>query len=330
MWESVIGHAAVKEALRERLRAHRLPHALLLCGVRGIGKSRLAHVLARTLLCEKQGDVPCGTCASCRAVEAGTHPDFLCLEPTSKGKGSAMIRMEEMHGLLTALSRKPILSKQFVAVIDDAERMNETAANRLLKTLEEPQGRVTFILITESRTSLLPTIVSRVMPVRFGMLSREETVEVLKQAGLSETRAMELAPLAFGSPGRALAFHEGYGEKGRALGDAILKVLSEIKDSDIWRLGDEAHALSREDAGESLRVLSLYLRDLLVLTMDGEAGLYFMEKRDAYLTFLSAGGLTAERIEACMTLVLEAMRRQSSNAATRLLFENLLLNMQKI
>lgn len=241
-----------------------------------------------------------------------------------------MIRMEEMNAFLTAMSRKPTLSGRFAAIIDDADRMNDVAANRLLKTLEEPPGNVTFILVAESRTALLPTIVSRTMPVRFGALRREDTIEVLARAGLSKERAVELTSLAFGSPGRALAFHGGQGEKGRALGEAILQCIPHIKDSDIWRLGEEAHALSREEAGEALRVLSLYLRDLLVWTLDGGTDLYFPERKEAYTALLAVDGVTTGRLETCMGHVTEAIRRQPSNAATRLLFEGLLLRMQMI
>lgn len=327
MWDRILGHAAVKAELRARLRAQRLPHALLFLGVQGIGKCMVAKVLARTLLCANGGDAPCGVCASCRAMETGTHPDFLYLAPTVRSKGSAMIRMEDMQAALTSLSRKPTYAEQFVAIIDDADRMNDVAANRLLKTLEEPQGDVTFILVAGSRAGLLSTIVSRTMPVRFGVLSAAETIEVLQREGLTRARAVALAPLALGSPGRALVFHEGQGEKGRALASGILNLLPTIRDSDIWSLGEEAHALTREEAAEALRVLSLCLRDMLVLTMDGEAELYFVERKESYIAGLAAG-MTQHRIEMCMEHVMEAIRRQSSNVATRLLFEGLLLRMQ--
>ena len=141
-------------------------------------------------------------------MASGSHPDYLEVLPERTGKNTAVIRIDAIRSMQVEASRYPILAKQRVVLIDDADCMNEAAENSLLKTLEEPEGAVTFLLITGARSSLLDTIVSRCMPLSFGTVPEDAMVEVLAGRGLATAEARELASLADGSIGRALALHE--------------------------------------------------------------------------------------------------------------------------
>ena len=160
-WADIVGHLKVREALLTMLRENRLPHALLFVGAEGIGKKCVARALAASILCTGDG-APCGTCESCRQFASGTNLNYLELAPETEGKAKPILRIDRVREAMTRIARKAAGSGgRRVLVMDDAEAMNEPAENSLLKTLEEPAGDVTFILITRARRALLPTILSR-------------------------------------------------------------------------------------------------------------------------------------------------------------------------
>ena len=244
-WDAISGHAGQKASLRTMLREGRLPHALLFAGPDGIGKRMLGHVLAASILCDSQ-DGPCGHCESCRAMQLGSHPDYLEVVPEQNGKSAAQIRIEAIRSMQTQVSRYPVLAKQRVVLIDEADRMNEAAQNSLLKTLEEPEGPVTFILVTSARSALLDTILSRCMPMAFGMLTPQEMKPVLLGRGVPEQEAVELAALSDGSPGRALMLHE---HEGLHLRGEVLEFLTQLPSfgmERVWSLASDMGARDRE------------------------------------------------------------------------------------
>ncbi len=148
------------QGLMERAAQQRLPHAILLTGVAGIGKRHLASCLAHSLLCENQlaGGSACGQCRSCLLLAAGSHPDYLLITPEEEGKG---IGIDKVRGLGESQSLKSQYARGRVIQLQPADALNLNAANALLKTLEEPSGNTTLILSTDRPMSLLATIRSR-------------------------------------------------------------------------------------------------------------------------------------------------------------------------
>lgn len=158
-------------ALWERLTRdrERLPHALLLHGMAGVGKRRLALSLAEWLLCERPlGSSACGLCASCHWLAQDGHPDLRIVEPrsddaeTGKSKRSKqMIAVDDVREAMEMLALSSHQGGWRVVLIQPAEAMNPAAANALLKTLEEPPPRVMLILVSHQPRRLLPTVLSR-------------------------------------------------------------------------------------------------------------------------------------------------------------------------
>ena len=206
-WQDILGHERNIERLRTMLREGRLPHALLFSGVAGVGKKKVARLVAAALLCKK-ADAPCGDCPSCRAFLAGTHPDYIEAAPESRGKGARVLRIEAVREIEKKAARKPLLSGRLVVLMDEADAMNEAAANSLLKTLEEPQGEVFFLLVTEKRAALLPTILSRVRDLHFGALPPAVIERHLLAQGVEGGQAKMLAAAADGSLSHALLLLE--------------------------------------------------------------------------------------------------------------------------
>ena len=325
-WENILGQREPKRRLRRLLETDRLPHALLFSGPEGVGKRRTAEALAATLLCSSPAaGHPCGTCESCRAFSRGIHPDFFFVVPEAVGKGARSIRIEAMRALGSALARPPELAPRQVALIDDAQRMNEAAANSFLKTLEEPTGDVVFLLVTGMRAALLDTIVSRCLEIPFGPLALPELSEVLRRHGVEAEEAAALATLADGSAGRALALHAEGALRRREEAVSLLARLPQIPPLSLWAEGKKWGALSREEAGEWLRSLRLTLRDVLAL-YGGATPLYSVGLEAPVAEI--AARFSEARVFSMLADVKEAERRLlSSNVNIRLLVEALLLSL---
>lgn len=182
-------------ALSQTAQSGRLGHAWLLLGDPGLGKEQLAERLARLHLCQQpdRGE-PCGHCHSCQLFDKGNHPDLGTITRDSKTIG-----VEAIRELCTRLQSSAQLGRGKVVIIPDAERMTESAANALLKTLEEPAGDSLLLLIASQVSRLLPTILSRCHKHVCHLPAEGETVRWLAEQGhqatLAQVRICQGAPL---------------------------------------------------------------------------------------------------------------------------------------
>ncbi|MDM5068759.1 DNA polymerase III subunit delta' [Aeromonas salmonicida] len=182
-------------ALSQTAQAGRLGHAWLLLGDPGLGKEQLAERLARLHLCQQpdRGE-PCGQCHSCQLFDKGHHPDLGTVTVDSKTIG-----VEAIREICARLQNSAQLGRGKVVIIPDAERMTESAANALLKTLEEPAGDSLLLLIASQVSRLLPTILSRCHKHVCQLPTEGETVRWLAEQGhqatLAQVRICQGAPL---------------------------------------------------------------------------------------------------------------------------------------
>jgi DNA polymerase III subunit delta' len=208
LWNRLRGHAATIEMLRRAAARGRLAHGYLFLGPAGVGKRLVARGLAQALFCRETNEnelVPCGHCPACKQVLAQTHPDLLelgCPEgkrelPIDLIAGSKDRRGRE--GLCHDLSLRPMSANRRVAIIDDAERMNDESANALLKTLEEPPPGSILILLAADLEPILSTIRSRCQPLWFSALSTEDVSAILQHEGLGPAEAGKAAADSGGS-----------------------------------------------------------------------------------------------------------------------------------
>lgn len=208
MWDEVLGHQQNKEFLQKLLKPGSRPHALLFYGMGGIGKKMLALHFAKTFLCKSEAKKPCGICESCRLMDiennSFAHPDFYLLTAEEAGKD---IKIEQVKEMAKQAAFAPVLSEHKVCIIDDAGQMTAEAANSLLKLLEEPPPGWLFILITQQAERLLPTVLSRVVRLRFDAPDSSAVQQILKAKGITQNTQV-LAALAGGSPGRALSYNQ--------------------------------------------------------------------------------------------------------------------------
>lgn len=214
IWDKLRGHREQREMFRRMLRRNRLASGYLLAGPEGIGKRLFVRCLAECLLCRRHHPEDleaCGECAGCRPFQAGNHPDFISLG-CPEGKRELPIELfvgprdrRGQSGLCYELSLRPLPDSRKIAVIDDADLMNDAAANALLKTLEEPPERATLFLIASNPDALLPTIRSRCQMIRFSPLTVSDVAGLLLDQQLAETpaEAQLVASLAEGSLAQA-------------------------------------------------------------------------------------------------------------------------------
>jgi len=204
------GHDRAVEAVRGMIRG-RAPHALLIGGPAGIGKTTLALDLAAGLLCnDPDPDArPCRACRGCRLVERGRHPDLHRLTPGGPGdqiRIGARERPEDgtVRRLAIDLVLLPVEGGARVAIVERADRMGDDAQTALLKTLEEPPAGVTIVLCADDEDRLMPTVRSRCARLRLGPVATRDIEAILADGDLADPPvAARLARLSGGRPGLA-------------------------------------------------------------------------------------------------------------------------------
>jgi DNA polymerase-3 subunit delta' len=278
---NVLGQERAKRRLAAAFAPDRLGHAYLFSGPDGVGKTLLAQEAARALLC--RGDVlprPCGLCPDCRLFAHDGHPDFLLLQPEGD---SRVIKIEMIRDLIHTFSLMPVQGDRRVAIIRDADALQEPAANALLKTLEEPPASALLILTSSRPRALLPTLRSRCQEIRFEPLSAEHLRAILEgRAGLEKEDIAAAVRLADGSADRALQLIEsGCLEIRRKTLARILSLPAQAGEpaEDVFELADDvldwAKAASKqlEPQRERLRgflyVLESTYRDIMVRAVCG-------------------------------------------------------------
>jgi DNA polymerase-3 subunit delta' len=251
------------EAMRGQ--RERMPHALLIHGAQGIGKLQLAERFTQSLLCEAvdAAGEPCGECPGCRWLGAGSHPDCRWVEPEALARGSASaadadepaparaakpsleIKVDQIRALDAFLNVKSHRGGPRVALIHPAEAMNPSAANALLKGLEEPPGRAMFILVSHRPARLLATIRSRCVAVPVPVPDAGVSLAWLESQGARD--AASWLAFASGSPLRALQYASEAGatvaRRRQALAAGDFDVLGAVNDRE--QLEELAEVLQR-------------------------------------------------------------------------------------
>ncbi len=195
MFESIPGQEHAKACVGRALERG-LVHAYLLAGEEGLGKTEFARELAAAVVASCGG---CGACDECSRLRRGLHPDLQIVE-----REGEVIRIEQVARLVAELALKPFVSERRVWVILEAETLTNEAANKLLKSLEEPPAHVYFLLVSDQPERLLPTIASRCQTIEFRPVADEAVAAFLgERFGLAGGEAEALAHLARGSVARA-------------------------------------------------------------------------------------------------------------------------------
>jgi DNA polymerase-3 subunit gamma/tau len=300
-FETLVGQEHVVRALRHALGAGRLHHAYLLTGTRGVGKTTIARILAKSLNCEVGvGATPCGVCSTCQEIEAGRFVDLLEVDAATN------TRVEEMRQLLENAVYAPTRGRFKVYVIDEVHMLSTSAFNAMLKTLEEPPEHVKFILATTDPQKIPVTVLSRCLQFSLKQMPQASISEHLGRILGEEKVAFESAALdrlaraANGSMRDALSL----------LDQAIAHGGGEVG------LGSVEEMLGVVDSGEAVALLAQALHGDLEATLEGVRAM-----ADRNLSFDSAlqemaGALVQVQIAQLHPAAREGSERQEKEIAT--------------
>jgi DNA polymerase-3 subunit delta' len=297
-----LGNPRIVQALRGALKSHRVPHALLFTGPRGVGKFTLARMFAQAANCERLTDDFCGECPTClrigqladpmtlveeglaergESADAATverlplilqpHPDVWAVVPDpvrlKTPVARPMLRIGQVRAVQRAAYFEP-MGRRRVFLLDGAETMRGDVANAFLKILEEPPGSATLLLIARSPYNLLPTILSRCMQFQFAPLAQADVEKILEQRTERKPAENKLAAeLAEGSPG--LAMEMDVEQTAQRRRDALRMLERVARGQDFSQLFAGTATLAKDkDASfsEQLSVLYGLLSDLLEVT----------------------------------------------------------------
>ena len=206
----IAGHHRELRHLQKLNDGANIPHAILFTGQRGIGKRLIAERFLSSLIC-KESAPPCGTCSLCKQIAARSFPDLMILERDEKGKIPVGSRDKLMPGTVRWLIEKLSLAPatdNYSVIIDGVDTISVAGQNALLKTIEEPYSRTNIFLISDSRTGILPTIISRCMEIPFQPLKDEDILSILKIKESVTDKSEFLVSISGGSAEIAIKLHD--------------------------------------------------------------------------------------------------------------------------
>ncbi len=253
-FDTLVGQAHVVQALKNALDQKRLHHAYLFTGTRGVGKTTLARILAKSLNCEKGiSSSSCGICTACTEIDQGRYVDLIEVDAASN------TQVDNMRDLLDNAQYAPTQGQFKIYIIDEVHMLSKSAFNAMLKTLEEPPEHVKFILATTDPQKVPVTVLSRCLQFNLKQMPSQSISEylekILKEEGLAyEINALYLiAKAANGSMRDALSIlDQGIAYCGGTIEEATIKrMLGAIDQSYLFNL---MHAVIEQDGLKAIEI----------------------------------------------------------------------------
>ncbi len=326
-FENIIGHEKTIDILKRTLRRGWLPNAYLFAGPDGVGKRLTAFTFAKAANClhaERSGNqTPCDQCLSCKKADSRNHPDITYVEAEGE-----YIKIEQIRLIQEGIHYPPLEGKWRLYIIDEADRLYPNAANCLLKVLEEPPAKTTFILVTSKPHRLLPTILSRCQKISFGPIPEGILIRKMIEIGVSSIDARLFILLSEGRPGIALTMEKG---DLKATRDQVFDILDRLPKGGAKEFLSISEELSsdKERTGNFLNWVLLFLRDILVLKTSENRDLVLNSDRVDKIKLL-AKELTVEKTLYLFALLQKIRQALQRNIRPQVALDVLLMEMTKL
>ncbi len=319
------GQKLVMDRLITLFKNRRVGHAYMFDGENGTGKEAMAIFFAKLLLCQNpSNDVPCETCKSCLRVSSGNHPNVTIIRPDGQ-----TIKKEQMDAFLVEMSKKGYEQGRKIYIIAQTEKMNTASANTLLKYLEEPDGNVTAILLTDSYQAILPTIQSRCQRILFSPPSRETAVAMLEKEGVAHSMAATVSMI---TANVEEAFQLAQDDAFALMRKTVLKLV-EASDQNVQEalLFIQSHwsqvFKEREETDRGLDLLLYVYRDIAASKAELQSMPAYPDQAEFFKGL--AMRMTYRQLSVIIESILQSKRHLRSNMNRTLLMEQLVLNMQE-
>lgn len=324
---NLLGHEWAVDMLKQHLLRDAVRHAYLFSGPPGVGRRTLALRFAQALNCSQPiapGE-PCGVCRDCRQMQARQHPDLSIVQAESEG---GVLKVEQVREVRRTLALKPYQAKYRIALFLRFQEANDSAANALLKTLEEAPAYAILLLTADAPEQLLPTIVSRCEVLRLRPSKMEDVERELESRGVESGQARLIAHVSGGRAGFALrvAEDDSFLEVRQALLDDLQRLLSASR----VKKFDYAEKLSKDKEAmrQALLVWLSYWRDVLLRASGASAPIANIDREQE----IAALAGTLQLSGACR-LVQEielSLERLEHTVNPRLLAEVILLDLPHV
>ncbi len=322
----ILGQEAIKEHFTKAIAFHKVSHAYILTGEKGMGKKSLANAFALSLLCEKGGTEPCLECHSCRQVLSGNHPDLIYVTHEKP----ASIGVEDVRSQINdTMAVRPYNGGYKIYIVDEAEKMTVQAQNALLKTIEEPPAYGVILLLTSNEDAFLSTILSRCVQLKLKPLKDSVVKAYLEETmGVKEQDADVYTAFARGNLGKAI--HLASSEDFKLMHSEMLYLLNHLKEMDIADILNFIRKLREEeiDLYECLDFMQLWYRDVLMFKVTKDVNLLIFKDQYTAINEISKNS-GYDGLENILAAVDKARVRLNANVNTELVLELMLLVMKE-
>jgi len=325
-FNDIYGQEHIKDHLKKAIELDKVSHAYIISGEKYSGKEFIARIFAAALLCESDGEVPCGKCHSCRQALEDNNPDIIYVTHEKPN----VIGVDDIRTQINAdINIKPYAGKKKIYIVNEAEKMNQQAQNALLKTFEEPPEYAVILLLTTNTQELLPTIISRAITLNMRPV-RDDVIKkyLMQEKKVPDYKAEICVAFARGNLGKAAELSEN--EEFDSLRENVINLLKHIKDMDSWKISEAIKEIGEKKALvlDYFDIMLVWFRDVLLYKACKNSNNLIFAEELQYIKKVS-DAMSYEDIEDVINDLEIARKRIDSNVNFDLTMELLLLNIQE-
>ncbi|PCJ55067.1 MAG: hypothetical protein COA73_13700 [Candidatus Hydrogenedentota bacterium] len=347
-FDDVVGQQHITRTLQNAIRSGRISHAFLFIGSRGIGKTTSARILAKALNClssDLPTPEPCGTCANCTAITAGTHMDVIEIDGASNNS------VDDVRQIRDNIRMVPTSARYKIYVIDEVHQLSIAAFNALLKTLEEPPDHAIFILATTEAHKIPATIISRCQRYDFRRVSLQDLVALLRK--ILDVEGIQCSDEALAAIARAadggvrdsesildqllsycekeITFQDVFDVLGLVDWQVMHDLCGAVLDKDVSRLMElvDHVVVTGKDLGQFVQDILRYYRNLLIIKSGGSKDILSLPDEELALMEKWAERFTLTQLIRLVESFAELTNNFDSQLAQRTALEALLIKMSR-